>query len=67
MTKIRRNLFQLSAICLFLGALFGSFVKEANSWSVWLLVAGVILFVLNMVCDYFMKETIDDEKNTKRI
>lgn len=66
MKIIRRNLFQLSAVCLFLGALFGSFIKEANSWSVWLLVAGVILFVLDIVCDYFVKET-NDEKNTKRI
>lgn len=65
MKIIRRNLFQLS-VCLFLGALFGSFIKEANSWSVWLLVAGVILFVLDIVCDYFVKET-NDEKNTKRI
>jgi protein-S-isoprenylcysteine O-methyltransferase Ste14 len=65
MTKIRRNLFQWSVVCLFLGALLGSFVKEA-SWSVWLIVAGVVLFVLDIVCDYFVKESTDDKKNIKR-
>jgi len=67
MRTIRKNLFQFSAICLFLGALFASFAKETIFWSVWLLIAGIFFFILDIICYYFIKEDTDDKKNIEGI
>ena len=66
MRTIRKNLFQFAAICLFLGALITSFFKE-ESIGIWLIVAGVLFFILDLVCDRFIKESTDDKKNIKGI
>ena len=59
-------MFQFTAICLFLGALITSFFKE-ESIGLMLIVAGVLFFILDVVCDRFIKESTDDKKNIKGI
>jgi len=67
MRTIRKNLFQFAAICLFLGALISSFTKESIGIGMWLIVAGVLFFILDVICDRFIKESTDDKKNIKGI